>query len=292
MEFKKITVNDKSIIESFTKSLGDNNCETDFINLLLWQNLYGISCAVSDNALLIKIENPKCTMYSIPFGDIKAGLNALLKCENGAYPVIRAQQGARFEKFCKEYGDIYDITELDEGVDYIYLREDLALLKGKKYHAKRNHISAFSKQFDWSYEEIDKSNLADVRTCAEKWYKEHADRFTKEMGAERDGVNLIIDNLEALGVKGGAIRVAGEIVAFTFASFINDEAVDIHIEKALTEFSTAYTVINNQFAQRLPQTVKYINREDDLGLEGLRKAKLSYHPAVMLKKYILTPKKV
>lgn len=292
MIFKKAEIKDKSLLEGFVSNIGDDNCETDFINLLLWQNLYNACFCALDDTLIIKTEFNGEELFLFPFGNYKKGMEAILEYTSGRYPVFRAQQGKRFEDFKTVLGDRYEIKEQSGGVDYIYLREDLSGLSGKKYHSKRNHISAFSKQFDWSYEPIGESNLADVKECANKWYKENADRFTKEMETEQSGVFMLIDNFKTLGILGGAIRVEGHIVAFTFASFINGETVDIHIEKALSDYAVAYTVINNQFAKRLPESVKYINREDDLGLEGLKKSKLSYHPAILLKKYICLPKEI
>ena len=104
------------------------------------------------------------------------------------------------------------------------------------------------------------------------------------MVCEKKGIEFILQNMEELSVKGGAIFVAGKVVAFTLGSPITDEVFDVNIEKALAEFSEAYTVINREFAKELSD-YKYINREDDLGIEGLRKAKLSYKPHIILKKF-------
>lgn len=290
MDFRKVTIKDKDTVEKYTKKPYELSCENTFLNLLLWQDEYGATALFCDNNFLVKSSYLGEDIYAIPFGDIKEGMDIILEKTGGKYPVFRAPEGERLETFKKLYGDKYDIKELDGEVDYIYLREDLAELKGKKYHSKRNHISSFSKQFDFTYEEITKDNLSDVKKCADRWYKEHADRFTEELYAEKDGVDMLINNFETLGIKGGAIRVSEDIIAFTFASLINDTTVDTHIEKALYDYQTAYSVINNQFAKHLSLDIKYINREDDLGLEGLRKAKLSYHPSIMLKKFSCTPK--
>ena len=204
------------------------------------------------------------------------------------YPNIWAQEGARFDAFVKKYGEFYNLDESRNEFDYIYKRENITNLSGKKYHSKRNHISAFSKQFDWHYEPITAENMSGVKKCAEMWYNENLDRGDVELDAERKGINILLDNMSALNMKGGAISVDGNIVAFTLGSPINSKVYDIHIEKALKSYATAYTVINREFARHELSDYEYINRENDLGVEGLRRAKLSYHPDILLKKYACT----
>ena len=155
----------------------------------------------------------------------------------------------------------------------------------KKYHSKRNHINAFSNKFDWHYERIDSNNLEKVKICAQEWYNENLDRLDSYMECEKNGVETLLSNMQKLEVIGSAIFVDQKVVAFTLGSKISDEVFDIHIEKALKDYSEAYTVINQQFAKNELSDFKYINREDDLGLEGLRKAKLSLKPCILLEKY-------
>ena len=289
MTFERLTVADKALFERYTKTAGENNCETAYITLLIWQGYYGVSYCAEEDTLLIKSSCAGKVVYTLPFGDLAKGLDNILAHEEGRLPVFRAQEGPRLDQFVRLMGARYDIVELDESADYIYRREDLAALPGKKYHAKRNHISAFSRQFDWSYESIGVNNADDVQRCADHWYAEHADRLTPELTAEREGLQALLANFDALGLLGGAVRVDGQIVAFCIASQLNDDVVDVHVEKALAAYEGAYAVINNQFAKSLSPEIRYINREDDMGIEGLRKAKLSYHPTALLKKYHCAP---
>lgn len=285
MDFKKFEIKDKEKIEKFTLRDFENNCEFTFYNLLIWQENYGNRYIIKDNNMFIRVGEKGRYIYALPFGDLKTGFAELRELSGEEYPDIWGQEGPQFEKFCKLYGEYYDIEEIRDEFDYIYLREDLQNLSGKKYHSKRNHISAFSKAHTWKYEEICESNLSEVKECAENWYKENSERQDSEMAAEKKGLAFLTDNMKALGITGGAIRSEGRIIAFTFGSAVNCETYDIYIEKALGNYSEAYTVINREFVSRLPQNIKYINREDDLGIDGLRKAKLSYHPYKLLKKY-------
>lgn len=290
MEFKKITLGDAKLLKPFLQAIDERTCEISFVNLLLWQPLYNNCYCIEDGILYLKSYSDYVETYSLPFGDIKTGMKKIIEYTGNPYPDIWAQEGRRFNEFKKLYGECYDIIESRNEFDYIYNSSDLINLSGKKYHSKRNHISAFSKQFDWHYEDITKDNIELVKRCAEIWYNQNADRMDDELKTEKHGVGLMLSNMSKLSVKGGAIVIDGEVVAFTLGSPVNDNVYNIHIEKAIKGYETAYTVINREFAARNLETYKYINREDDLGLEGLRKSKLSYHPEIILPKYICTKK--
>lgn len=290
LEFKNFEIKDVEKIKKYTNIKGAYSCETSFINLLIWQKIYDNMYAEKDGFLFLKSGVKEDENFRLPFGkDLKKGMELL--CEYcGDYPTLWIQQGERFNSIADKISEDYIVHDVRDAFDYIYLQSDLANLSGKKYHSKRNHIAAFSKQYDWQYREITKENIQDILICADEWYKLNADRYDKYMQCEYEGLKIILQNLECLNAKGGAIYIEDRVVAFTVGSPINDETFDVHIEKALPQYATAYTVINNEFAKTLSQ-YKYINREDDMGLEGLRKAKLSYKPEILLKKYICLPKK-
>lgn len=285
LKFKKTEIGDIEVFKKYIGFSGELSCESAFVNLLIWQSAYNNMWAEEDGQLIIKSGKGEDSSYRLPFGnDFLKGINLIREYSGEGYPDFWVQEGKRLDNFKANFGDKYVFEENRDAFDYIYLREDLANLSGKKYHGKRNHISAFSKKHDWSFKPITAENTEDVKLCAEKWYKENADREDKYLRCEKQGVITILDNMELLGVRGGAVYVDGRVVAFTLGSRISDEIFDIHIEKALSDYAEGYTVINREFARTLTE-YKYINREDDMGLEGLRKAKLSYKPAILLKKY-------
>lgn len=290
MEFNSFTAEDVEKLNPLLRSRGEISCESTFINLLMWQSLYGNRYCINNGILFLRSSFKNFFLYSIPFGDVKQGFEELRRDTGLEYPTIWAQDGARLDRFCELYGRYYNITESRDDFDYIYLKENLAELKGKKFHQKRNHISAFSRQFEWRYEPLCAGNVNDIKLCSKRWFEENGGYADQTLDTEHSGINLILDNFEKLGVMGGAIRVRDEIAAFTLASAVNDMVCDIHVEKALSEFSGAYSVINREFARALPSSFKYLNREDDMGLDGLRRAKLSYHPDFMVKKYIYSAK--
>ena len=288
MNFKKIELCDKDKLLPFLQGANELTCELSFANLLIWQPLYNNCYHIEDGILYLKSYDDNIETYSLPFGDIKTGMQKIID-HVGHLPAIWAQEGKRFDEFKALYGEYYDIFESRNEFDYIYNSSDLINLSGKKYHSKRNHISSFSKKYNWYYEEITADNIDKVKLCAKKWYDQYDD-MDEELKNEMRGVELMLDNMDALDIIGGAIVVDGEVVAFTLGSAINEQIYNIHTEKALDGFDTAYSVINREFAARNLANYQYINREDDLGIEGLRRAKLSYKPQIILPKYICTKK--
>lgn len=289
MNFKKIELCDQEKLLPFLQNAQELTCEISFVNLLIWQPLYHNCYCIEDNTLFLKSYDKNIETYSLPFGDIKSGMQKIID-RLGKLPVIWAQGGKRFDEFKLMFGDKYDIYESRNEFDYIYNTVDLINLSGKKYHSKRNHISTFSKQFDWHYEDISQSNINAVKDCANTWYSQYGSKMDEELKTEKKGVNLMLENMDYLGLKGGAIIVNDQVVAFTLGSAVNEQIYNIHTEKAVPGFETAYTVINREFAAKNLAGYKYINREDDLGIDGLRRSKLSYKPEILLPKYICTVK--
>lgn len=286
MEFKRITPEDYGVFEKFLNNNTQNSCENAFANLLIWREVYNNMYAVEKGQLIIKSGEGDYESFCLPLGDnFELGMELIKEYCSGKSLRIYAQEGERFDMFLSSYADEYVIEEHRDAFDYLYLVEDLCNLSGKKYHSKRNHISAFSKKYDWRYERITQDNIPKIKECAEKWYVENEFRKNKYLYAERKGLEFLLSNLNTFRIKGGAIFVGEDAVAFTLGSQINENVFDIHIEKALSDYAEAYTVINNQFIKNEIANYKYVNREDDMGLEGLRKAKLSYKPYRLIKKY-------
>ena len=171
--------------------------------------------------------------------------------------------------------------------DYIYLRSELASLSGKAFHKKKNHFSKFVRTYpDYKYYEIGACNIYDAQKVADAWYYEHLQDEDASQLAEYKAIKEALENFEELGLIGGIIYVNDSPCAMTIASKINENTVDVHFEKAVGEYALngGYAAINKLFSEKL-DGVTWLNREDDIGIEGLRKAKLSYRPKIMLKKY-------
>ena len=182
------------------------------------------------------------------------------------------------------YPERFTFTEDRDSFDYIYSREDLVLLSGKKYHSKRNHIAFFEKQ-EYQYEELNDKNLSECLSMNAVWIEKNSDKFYDGIDKEQWALTRAFEHYDELGYKGALLRRDGQVVAFTLGEEMNDNMFCTHFEKAFSDIRGAYPTINREFAKRTLTGYKYINREEDTGDEGLRKAKLSYKPVKLLVKY-------
>ena len=291
LDFNPITVDDKKTITSFTLSSPLRNCDLAFSNMCSWRFLYQSEFAVYKNFLLIRfrIEDKNRIAYMRPIGngDFK---DALLQLEEDSWqhghPLLMLGVTPVSKDLLEEAfpGEFTYIPERDY-FDYIYLREDLATLKGKKFQAKRNHVNKFKKQYVYEYVPLTSELIPECLELEAKWYKANrTDADQEELREERQSMIFAPQHFKELDLMGGAIRIDNQLVAFTFGSPINQDTFGVHVEKADTHYDGAYSIINQEFASRIPEQYLYINREEDLGIPGLRQAKLSYNPAILLPK--------
>ena len=289
--FKDITLADKDTITSFTMKSDRRNCDLSFSNLCSWRFLYDTQFAVVDNFLVFKFWAGEQLAYMMPVGtgDLKAVLWELIedaRKENQHFCMLGVCSNMRadLEAILPEQ---FTFTEDRDYADYIYLRSDLSTLKGKKFQAKRNHINRFRNTYpDYEYTPITPDRIQECLDLEAEWCKVNNCDQQEGTGNERRALIYALHNFETLGLAGGILHVNGKIVAFTFGMPINHETFGVHVEKADTSIEGAYAMINYEFANRIPEQYIYINREEDLGIEGLRKAKLSYQPATILEKYM------
>jgi hypothetical protein len=189
------------------------------------------------------------------------------------------------------YPGQFTVEYLRDEADYVYETEKLATLAGKKLHGKRNHINKFKTLYqDWSYEPISEENVEECFQMALEWRNENGCEEDIEKNAEMCVTLNYLRLFKELGMKGGLIRVDGKVVAFCVGEPVCKDTFVVHVEKAFSEVEGAYPMINQQFVQHECMDYLYVNREEDTGAEGLRKAKLSYHPVFLVEKGIVTRK--
>lgn len=267
--------------------------ECAFSNLFVWRDCYNIYWCVAHGFLLIKVKRDNVDFFLPPIGgadeDLPLVFAELREFSQGKPFEMHGIYEMTKERLAKVLPDAEFIEDRDNW-DYIYLREKLATLSGRKYHGQKNHYNSFKKNYpDYVYEPIDGNNIAECLGFGEQWCD---DRIAEDPSliCEKYAIRQALTNFDALGLRGGAIRVYGKIEAFSFGKKINDDTAVLHVEKANHEIRGLYTAINKEFAEHAWQDVTYINREEDMGHEGLRKAKESYHPEFMIKKYSLLVK--
>lgn len=291
ISFKDITLADKDTITSFTMKSDRRNCDLSFSNLYSWRFLYDTKFAVVDNFLVFKFWAGEQLAYMMPIGtgDLKAILRKLIEDadkEKQSFCMLGVCSNMRVD-LETTLPSQFVFTEDRDYADYIYLKSDLSTLKGKKFQSKRNHINRFRNTYpDYEYTPITPDRIQECLDLEAEWCKVNNCDQQEGTGNERRALIYALHNFEALGLTGGILHVNSKIVAFTFGMPINHETFGVHVEKADTNIEGAYAMINYEFANRIPEQYIYINREEDLGIEGLRKAKLSYQPVTILEKYM------
>lgn len=283
---------DEDWINSCIAVSGTMASDASFANIYLLRNKYSTKISRYKDFIIRKYsgKGARCG-YTFPLGkgDVAKALAEIEKdakeCgERLQFAFVTEEQKEVLEnampaRFC------YSSDARDS--DYIYLRSELASLSGKAFHKKKNHFSKFVRTYpDYKYYEIGACNIYDAQKVADAWYYEHLHDEDASQLAEYKAIKEALENFEELGLIGGIIYVNDSPCAMTIASKINENTVDVHFEKAVGEYALngGYAAINKLFSEKL-DGVTWLNREEDIGIEGLRKAKLSYRPKIMLKKY-------
>ena len=264
-------------------------CEYTFVNNFIWSEVYEVEVGQAYDCGVIRYREHGNFEYSFPFGngDKKSAvelLRGICKAHYHKlclYPIEEKGRKKLIEWFPGEFE--IDIDRSD--FDYVYTVEKLSKLQGRKLHGKRNHIARFMDDDDWSYEELDRDNIEECRTMAKKWSDQKEDKWNAELAQEMRVLEKALTYYEELGLFGGVLRKKGEIVAFTIGERLNSDTMVVHFEKAFPDLQGAYPMINQQFVLHRGKDYTYVNREEDTGDPGLRKAKLSYCPDILLKKY-------
>lgn len=286
LDFRTPTLDDKERIESFVRYSGRIGCDTTFVNTYLWRRRYDIRVAFTDDTYYkAYFTDGVLSGYSFPAtkGDYRAAVDTVIADarERGVQPLIGLLTDRQTATLRILYGDRVSFEPERGAFDYLYRRADLVALRGKKYHAKRNHISQFNRAYGhYTVEEINEINRGDALAVAERWQENEV------LTGELDAIREALEHFDRLGLFGIILYVDDEPIAMSIGSRITDEVCDVNFEKAL-DYEGAYAVINQEFAKHY-SSFTYLNREEDLGIEGLRKSKLSYHPCLLIRKSIAT----
>ncbi|MDR0685899.1 MAG: phosphatidylglycerol lysyltransferase domain-containing protein [Dysgonamonadaceae bacterium] len=293
LDFQPVTIEDRDVLQSFFSCAPFRNCDFSFANIFCWKHLYNTTFAIEDGVLYIRF----CVSDGIPGylfplgGDLGRAIDRIgadadvrgvplrlyaVTCE--MFDLIRAIYPSRF---------VYQSNRA--WFEYIYLSEDLISLVGKRFQPKRNYINRFTRNYEWEYLPVTREIIPDCLKLYGRWYLENGGGASNvSLLEERRATETAFENFERLGLTGGALRVDGEVLAYSYGQPLGGDTFGVHAEKSLSGVEGGFAMINQQFAERNCGSYRYINREEDLGLASLRKSKLSYMPSILLEKGMVT----
>ena len=314
MDWHTATIEELSVLQrcALNNNFSANNYSA--VNTILYSQKYRALISIEKGWFFEKYCDDEKSIFSFPHnldGDksnIKAAIEELAKSakqEKNANTCVFKNITAEEKEILKSFFEVVKVEATPAYSDYIYLTENLSTLPGAKYSKKRNHLNQFKKKHtDFKFELLGEHNIKQVYEIEEKWLLENTqenqsektsdaqnnrNNDSQDLQAEEQIIKNALDNFDYFSkhaeMKGGILFVKEEPVAFCLSSRLSDSVIDIHFEKCLSPFAKdgGYAVINNEFAKTI--LTKYINREEDLGIEGLRKAKRSYYPEILLEKF-------
>ncbi len=294
LNFRPVEAKDIDRLEPFVGLRPNKTCDSVMLDSFLWRDYYNVQIAVAEDRAVLWLMSvdgepytamPACREEDLPryFYEMVRYFNEELKKPLKIY--LADQEAVRALNLDPEK---YQVTEQEDLKDYLYDGEAMRTLAGKKLHKKKNHVNAFVKEYEGRYEyrKLCCSDRQDVWQFLDLWREQKADGAEEHLDYEVKGIHEILKNCSSLSIRMGGIYIDGNLEAFTIGSYnAREDMAVIHIEKANPEIRGLYQFINQQFLIHEFPGVSLVNREDDLGLEGLRKAKLSYNPIGYARKY-------
>jgi len=276
-DFKEIKLEDKQLFDDFFKKYPPQASEYTFTNLFCWRESKKHEFSVFDGHLLVSFDSRK--RFYQPVGDDPAGV---------IKKVLELFPDSSFERVEKRVADKLssdlNVAEDRDQSDYVYLVSDLVELTGRKYAGKRNFINR-CKNYDPVVCVLNAEQVQGFREVLEKWHSAGVDPADKILLAEKDAVSNALEHFEALNLVGICVQIKGEIEAFAIGEPLNNDTYVEHFEKANADITGIYQFLLNEFAKAIKDKAQFLNREQDLGVPGLRKSKLSYSPVRMVEKY-------
>ena len=290
IEFKPVTLDKKELYEGYLHDGNERGCEYSFANLYMWGRQ---SSAVINEHIVLFSQYNRRSVYPFPVGkgDKKAVLDAVIAdSKERGIPCRFTGLGARERQIIENlYPEMFRFHCDRDFFDYVYDINDLADLKGRKYHSKRNHLKKFYDKFpDYRAEPISESNIPRVRDMLDKWYEDRlAQTPDADFQMEQIAISKALRNYRELEMDGLMLLDGDDVLAFAIGSHMSDDTIDVHFEKARRDVDGGYAAINCEFAKYIRNKypdIRFLNREDDMGIEGLRKAKESYYPHHLVEK--------
>jgi len=277
-EFKPVDLEDQDVFKRYLDREPSGICEMNFANIFIWKDSEHPRFTFLNGNLCVLVEPDFEAPYFLPPVGGDGVPETIATCLRHAPRLSRVP-----EEFVRRYGAGFKAEEDPDNFDYIYRVEDLVELKGKKYDGKRNRIRKFETSFRHEYLLLTRADVPESLRLLESWFDEKRNGDPC-MRAEKLAIVRALASFGPLGLKGGVVKVDGRVEAFTFGLRLSDDTAVIPIEIANPAFPGLAQWINREFVRREWSAFAFVNREQDMGVEGLRKAKLSYQPCRLAKK--------
>ncbi len=257
--------------------------EFTFTNIFSWRQAYKTSVSSLDGFIILRLGSSDRPSYFPPIGpgDPSMIMEKVLRYEGDKF--IRIPESVK--ELLEKSGSRFTVAPDRDNYDYLFRTSDLVSLAGHAYDGKRNLLRKFRASYEYEYVKLDASNVHDCLIFEEKWCSIKDCDGVKSLDDERRAIKEMVDNYERFSLIGGAIRVDGEIRAVAIAQRLNRDTMVLHVLKAEQSMTGLYQVMNNEFLSREAGQFRFVNMEQDLGVEGLRTSKLSYHPFKLINKY-------
>ncbi|KGJ48504.1 hypothetical protein KD33_14170 [Clostridium sp. NCR] len=297
MLFKDIEIDCKNILDKYFDLVDYEACEYCFTTLYMWKDLYNTKYYVEDDFAIVAGEYENKGFIILPLAkkeNMNKAFDFIIKNFEKEHKQIhlKAINKEVVEYLQSVYGDRFEYIEERNNFDYIYDGESLRTLAGRKNQKKRNHLNSFVKEYGdrVEYKKLEEADFDECINLLKEWSKDKEESI--ELDSEFKAIKRIFKNYEKLKdtLKISGIYIDSKLEAFSIGEMLNDNMAVIHVEKANADIRGLYPYINQQFLLNEFNDVEFVNREEDLGIEGLRKAKLSYHPVKFAEKYTVIEK--
>ena len=292
LTFHPLSMADKPWIDRHVAEEDSRSADFNFGNMFLWDGKYQQMVADSDHHLITLCRAYEHPVFPFPIGcgDLRPVIDEMREYAmlNGFPLVLRGLEEHHAATLDCLFPGRFCFTDDRDYADYIYRADKLISLSGKRLHGKRNHCNRFEAEHDWSFRALTAADEPACSSLLERWTAEETQVLSDSIDGEHAAILRAFEYYDALGLLGGALFAEGELVAFAIGEPISSDTFDVHFEKARADINGAYPMINREFVRLICTThpnIRYVNREDDMGLENLRRSKESYAPDILLRKF-------
>ncbi len=289
LSFQPLKLEDKALVDKFVFEENSRSADFNFGNMYMWDEKYRQSICSYGGRLVVLAHGGGSPIFPFPIGtgELKPVVDAMrdYAAGNAFEFVIRGLEEHHKAQLESLYPAGFEFSEDRAYADYIYSIEKLSELKGKKLHGKKNYVNRFMKENDWCFRTMDRTHFTECIELLEMWGSEFPER---ENNSEKQAILRAFESYEELGLFGGCLFREDRLIAFCIGELISRDCFNVHFEKADVSIPGSYQMINFEFAKAVRSKyfdVSYVNREDDMGIDNLRKAKMSYYPEYLLTKY-------